>query len=387
MKNLEKYINDYLLWMVESRFTRAAVYQHKSVLKKFMEFIGSIDIKKNDEIFTYQTLIIFKEKTELKLSFHVVKRLSEYLYERGFIQSSIKKPVHSLPKIFEEYIDFLATVKKMAEGNVKRTRVILSAFDEYLNVINIKLKNLQIEHIDTFLSKFDKGYARATCNKNRSLLRGFLKLLYLNGITKRNLASLLINTTVFAQSKPPKFLRKEEIQQLFKSLNNTAPKSLRREAMVHIGFSMGLRPKEISQIELDDIMFEKREICIKNRKNTTPARLPLPETTILIIAAYILEERPKTDSRKLFINLCAPYKPVLAMTVAREIKLAMNKAGLSSSAYWLRHTYAQNLLEADISIFKIKEMMGHDSLQTTRQYLHVHLKLMRRVLFNENKIF
>ncbi len=383
MKKLEKYINDYLLWMVESRFTRATVCQHKIVLKKFMEFTGSIDNKKKDEIFTYQILIIFKEKTELKLSFHVVKRLSEYLYERGFIQSSIKKPVDALPKSFEDFIDFSENIKKLSKDIVKRTRIVLTAFAEYLNVINIKLKSLQIEHIDTFLTKFDKGYARATCNKNRSLLRGFLKYLYIKGITKRNLATLLIGSTVFARSKPPKFLRKEEIHQLFKSLNSTTPKNLRREAMVHIGFSLGLRPKEISQIELDDIMFEKREICIKQRKNNTPARLPLPETTILIIAAYILEERPKTDSRKLFINLCAPYKPVLATTVVREITLSMKKAGLSSSSYWLRHTYAQNLLEADISIFKIKEMMGHDSLQTTRNYLHVHIKLMRKVLFNE----
>jgi site-specific recombinase XerD len=61
----------------------------------------------------------------------------------------------------------------------------------------------------------------------------------------------------------------------------------------------------------------------------------------------------------------------------------MRKAGLTASAYWLRHTYAQNLLEAGVSIFEIKEMLGHDSIESSRKYLHVHVKLMREVLFDE----
>jgi len=56
---------------------------------------------------------------------------------------------------------------------------------------------------------------------------------------------------------------------------------------------------------------------------------------------------------------------------------------VSSTAYWLRHTYAQNLLEAGTPFFEIKEMMGHDSIETTRRYLHVHTKLMRKVLFDD----
>jgi site-specific recombinase XerD len=61
----------------------------------------------------------------------------------------------------------------------------------------------------------------------------------------------------------------------------------------------------------------------------------------------------------------------------------MRKAGLCSTAYWLRHTYAQNLLETGASIYEIKEMLGHDSIETSQKYLHVHTKLMREVLFDE----
>jgi len=61
----------------------------------------------------------------------------------------------------------------------------------------------------------------------------------------------------------------------------------------------------------------------------------------------------------------------------------MRKIGIPKGAYGLRHPYAQNLLEAGVSIYEIKEMMGHDSIESTKKYLHVHIKLMREVLFDE----
>ena len=61
----------------------------------------------------------------------------------------------------------------------------------------------------------------------------------------------------------------------------------------------------------------------------------------------------------------------------------MKKAGLPSSGYWLRHTYAQNLLETGGSIYEIKEMLGHQSIQSSRRYIYIHTELMRKVLFNE----
>ena len=61
----------------------------------------------------------------------------------------------------------------------------------------------------------------------------------------------------------------------------------------------------------------------------------------------------------------------------------MRQAKLPSTPYWLRHTYAQNLLESGTPIFEIKEMMGHDKIESTKNYLRIHIKMMREVLFHE----
>ncbi|TES91606.1 MAG: integrase, partial [Desulfobacteraceae bacterium] len=110
---------------------------------------------------------------------------------------------------------------------------------------------------------------------------------------------------------------------------------------------------------------------------------PLPENTIKAIAAYIIGARPKSKHRRLFLNLVAPYRPISATSVGQHITECIRKAGLSGTAYWLRHTYAQNLLEAGSSVYEIKEMMGHNNINSSEKYLNIHIKLMRRVIFDE----
>jgi site-specific recombinase XerD len=193
----------------------------------------------------------------------------------------------------------------------------------------------------------------------------------------------VVGAPQYANAKPPKFLRPHEVRKLFHSIKPGTPRELRIHAMLHLAYSLGLRPKEISLIRLDDISFSNGEISLADRKCLNPIKLPLPEAAIKAIAAYIIGARPKTDRRTLFLGLRAPYDPISPGLVSQDIQSQMHKAGLSASAYWLRHTYAQNLLEANTSIFEIKEMMGHDRIQTTRRYLHIHPGLMREALFNE----
>jgi len=153
--------------------------------------------------------------------------------------------------------------------------------------------------------------------------------------------------------------------------------------MLYLAYTLGLRPKEISRISLDDLFFSEGKIAVPDRKNTHPIRLPLPEDTLKAICAYVIGARPKSDNRALFLTLHAPYKAVLPHSVSGEITGCLRWANIPHSAYSLRHSYAQTLLEAGRSIFEIKEMLGHDRIQTTSRYLKIHVSLMRKVLWDE----
>ena len=47
------------------------------------------------------------------------------------------------------------------------------------------------------------------------------------------------------------------------------------------------------------------------------------------------------------------------------------KFGKKVSCHTLRHSYATAMFEAGVSLRSIQKWMGHSSLQTTLQYLHI----------------
>ena len=335
-------------------------------------------------MFTFNTFIKFRNKTGVKKAARALIGLSGYLHDNGRIPAPLQIPNYQiqLPGTYEQYLCYLEQAKAVSKGLIKGTRRVLASFHDYLETNKIDLSTLKIEHLDAFMAEFK--VAQSTRKTYRHFLRGFLKYLYYEKkIFKKDLASLLVGACRFDQVKPPKFLRPREVETLFSSLQLSTATDVRTCAMVYLAYTLGLRPIEISKITLDDISFSEGNLRVPDRKTKVPVVLPLPEMTIKAIAAYIATARPQTRFRQLFLTCQNPIRPVSANTVVYYIGKAMKQAGLSSSAYWLRHTYAQNLLKIGRSIFEIKEMLGHQNIQSSQAYLHIDTELMRKVLFDE----
>ena len=379
---LKQAISDYLLWMVSNGYSPKTVESYESILKHFLTFISCKNIAWRD-IFTLKTLNDF-QKGRSKPTAHAVRGLTRYLFQQKRISQYISAKVYRLPEVYEAYLAFHGQNSQVADRQIKRIRRVLAAFNEYIKKYKLHLSSLKIEQVDAFLAESFMHFAPATCRVYRSMLRGFLTYLYQErNIIKRDLAPLLVGRREYAKAKPPNFLRPGEVQKLFASLKTSTSSDIRTYAMMHLAYTMGLRPKEISRISLDDIAFSTQQLTVTDRKGNNPVELPMPEHTLKAIAAYVIGVRPKSEHRTVFLTLRPPFRPMSSNVVGYHITKAMRKLGLVSSAYWLRHTYAQNLLEAGASIFEIKEMLGHDKIESTKLYLHVHIKLMRKVLFDE----
>jgi site-specific recombinase XerD len=383
-KHLKQAISDYLQWMKSVGYTRKTHQSHQTQLNQFVCFSKNTTISW-EKLFTSNSLECFK-KGSGQSAVPAINGLSRYLFSQGKIPKPLAKktkPVN-LPKIYEDYLSYQQTHQQATARLISSIKRVLVAFDQYLQMHKIDLGSLKIEQVDAFMAEFFAPFAAASCRIYRCRLRGFLKYLYHErSIIKRDLAPLVVGRREYSQAKPPKFLRPKEIRKLFAGLTIASASDIRTYALVQLAYTMGLRPKEISQISFDDISFSTQQLKVTERKGTNPVELPMPEHTVKAIAAYVIGARPKNEHRTVFLTLHPPFRPMSANGVGYHITKAMRKAGLSSTAYWLRHTYAQNLLEAGTSIFEIKEMLGHDKIESTKLYLHVHIKLMRKVLFDE----
>jgi integrase/recombinase XerD len=378
-------ILDYMRWvksMDEHRGGSSSI-RYTQILIDFLIYVIHKGIAW-EKMFTVQTLEAFQTYSGYKGAQRAIKTLSEYLFSQGKIDQplQLKKPQSPLPDIYEHYFVYLAQSRQPSHLYLRQVRRVLVSFHQYLKSHDLTLAKINIEYLDAFMASFK--LSQNTRKTYRYHLRGFLKYLYHDQrIIKRDLAPLLLGPPQFAQRKLPKFLRPKQVKKLFDCLELSTPTQKRTYAMVHLVYSLGLRPVEISRITLDDISFKKRELALTKRKKGNPVTLPVPENTIKAIALYLSKDRPKSLSRVLFLTHHFPYHPVSSNTVTGYISKAMKAAGLSSSAYWLRHTYAQNLLHIGRSIYEVKEMMGHQNIQSTHRYLHINTELMRKVLFDE----
>ncbi len=381
IKKLQQAVDDYLLWMISSGYADATIKNYEQILNHFVDFIARHQISW-DQIFSSAYLHRFGQNTKTYLA--AVRGLCHYLVKQKTIRAPVEKEKYPLPTVYEQYLNYYKTTRQTGNRRIKSIRRVLFAFDVYLKNKKIKLAALSIEDIDAFLADFNANFTPSTCKVYRSIIRGFLSyLLHQCHVLKRDLAPLVLGAPMFARAKPPTFLRADELKRLFDSIDLSSQSGLRTYAMLQLAYTLGLRPIEICRITLNNISFRKAELKIDWRKCHNPLKLPVPEVTIKAIAAYIIGARPKSAHRTLFLSLNPPYGPITPTTVHYYFKTAMNQINPSASVYWLRHTYAQNLLEAGISLFEIKELLGHDSIESTRKYLLIHIILMRKVLFDE----
>ena len=381
IKKLKQAVDDYLLWMISSGYADATIKHYEPILNHFVDFIACHKIGW-DQIFSSANIDCFDQGTKAELA--AVRGLWRYLVKQKRIVAPIEKEKYLLPNIYERYLNYYATTRQAGNRRLNSIRRVLSAFDGYLEKEKIKLAALTIEVIDAFFADFTTGFTAATSKVYRSIVRGFLSYLFHERqILKRELAPLVVGDPMFAKAKPPTFLRAEELKSMFDSIELSSQTGLRTYAMLQLAYTLGLRPIEICQITLDNISFRKAELSINWRKCHNPLKLPLAEVTIKAIAAYIIGARPQSTLRTLFLSFSPPYGPITPTTVHYYFKTAMHQINPAASVYWLRHTYAQNLLQAGVSLFEIKELMGHDSIESTKKYLLIHIELMRKVLFDE----
>jgi len=376
-------IVDYLEWetALKAHGPHRPITRDSFILIEFLRFAARKDMSW-EEMFTLQTLKEFPQFSRFKHASRPLIALSGFLYSNGKIPKPLTTPrrLIDLSDPFEPYLRQQS--HRVSPNYLRQMKGILASFYDYLEKHSIALAKLKIEELDHFLA--EQKVSRATRNIYRYCLRGFLRYLHRERrILKKDLAPLLVGPRLFSEQKPPKFLRPQEVQTLFASLCLSTPYDIRTYAIVLLAYTLGLRPVEIGNITLDDVSFRKAELTLPSRKGCNPVTLPLPEQTIKALAAYLTKARPQSPSRSVFVNFPFPYAPMQSASVIQCISKAMKRAGLPYSAYALRHTYAQNLLHLGHSVYQIKEMLGHDTIHSTQKYLHIHVDLMRKVLFHE----
>lgn len=152
---------------------------------------------------------------------------------------------------------------------------------------------------------------------------------------------------------------------------------IRDRAMLHVSVTAGLRVSELVGLRLDEVAFESRYLNLhvrgKGRKNrlltlwkavAESVRAWLAVRGAAIVPELFLNARGKEMTRAGFEYLLQKHA-----TAASEYCPSLR--GKRISPHVLRHTCALDILQATGDIRKVALWLGHESIQTTEDYLRV----------------
>ena len=173
------------------------------------------------------------------------------------------------------------------------------------------------------------------------------------------------------EKKLPTVLSKEEVWQMLKSC-----KLLKHKVLIGLLYGCGLRCMEARSVRLQDLDFDRQQLKVVQGKGKKDRYVPLSKHLIRVLKVYIEAEKPKTylfngqPVERAGGDFDSRYSQ---RGVQWAVKQASKAAGITKEVcvHTLRHTFATHLLEDGLDIVSLKNLLGHEQIETTMEYLHI----------------
>lgn len=174
----------------------------------------------------------------------------------------------------------------------------------------------------------------------------------------------------------------EELSLLLKYVSSHGKTPARNYALVLLIAVFGLRAKDISDLTLSSIDWEKGTLRIVQSKNQKALEHKLTDLTANALAHYLLDERPESEDIHVFLKQDGTKladRSVSPMVAYAFISSGIELKGRKHGSHSIRHSLASNMLAADVDILTISKVLGHSSVTTTKAYAKVDIPHLRLV--------
>ena len=153
---------------------------------------------------------------------------------------------------------------------------------------------------------------------------------------------------------------------------------LKHKILIGLLYGCGLRCTEARSVRLADLDFDRKQLRVVQGKGKKDRYVPLSEHLIRGLKTYIDAERPLDYlfNGQVIGRAGGDFDGRYSQRgVQWAINQAAKRAGILKevSVHTLRHTYATHLLEDGLDIVSLKDLLGHENIETTMVYLHVAL--------------
>ena len=166
------------------------------------------------------------------------------------------------------------------------------------------------------------------------------------------------------ERKLPEVLSQSEVVQFLAAI-----RKLKYRVALTTAYAAGLRLSEILNLRVSDIDSKRMTIRVRQGKGHKDRYVMLSPKLLDLLRQYWETQRPTT-----WLFPGKTKQDQLNEGVLQHVaRRARQRSGLKKriTTHTLRHCFATHLLEAGTDIRTIQLLMGHATLQTTVQYIHI----------------
>ncbi len=306
--------------------------------------------------------------------------LRRYLAVIGVVSVDSAPPAASSPaeELIERYRRYLACERGLAAGSIElylvQVRRFLAAWWPGGEVL---AGELDAAGIIALVRREATRSGGAQAKTVVCALRSFLRFLYAAGLTERPLAEGVPSLADRRRESIPRYLQPEVLAALFAGCDIATVAGRRDLAVLRLLSRLGLRSGEVAALSLEDLDWEAGEIVVAG-KGRRRERMPLPPELGDAIVAYLLDGRPPSRERIVFLGLDAPHAPLSRCGVKSIVYHCCDRAELPRvGPHRLRHTVASETLRAGGSLSEVAQLLRHRWVQTTATYAKVDHSSLR----------
>jgi integrase/recombinase XerD len=162
------------------------------------------------------------------------------------------------------------------------------------------------------------------------------------------------------------------------SCDRSTESGCRDRAVLLLLHRYGLRPVEVTRLELPDLRWRTGEFVVHGKGGRVDV-LPLVPDAGEAIVEYLQARRPAPPGvTAVFLSARAPVQPMFKSSVGALVGRACARAGVPRiGPRAFRHAVGHDLLKDGASLVEIRDVLRHRDIETTSAYTRADVSAMR----------
>jgi len=356
-------------------------YSEQHDCTAFSELLAASFLK---EKYNYPDLSAQRHSPYVNAKANAIRKLSDLQIHGRFLSNFKRKLLFITPE-FQPSVDafvFYCRKRNIVENSIWLRQKKLNDFFEHLILHGIhhpnKINAISISEYMTSLT----GYSMKTAEAVVFVLRHYFRAIYYAGIMNEDLSFAVPKLHFPKQDRIPVVWNDDSIGTLLSAVDRSSPMGKRDYAILLIVIKLGLRDGDVRNLKFENIKWNSNRIEFIQSKTSQFQSLPLLSEVGNALIDYLKNGRPKSDLPYLFLKLTAPYDNIqkagnIVTKYLRIAKIPIPK-DQSHGIHSLRHSLANRLLAQEIPLDVISGILGHVTINSSKEYMHLDINNLRK---------